>query len=74
MKTRQLILELDEIDYDTIQDYMADQQKSSALICQAEGTRPRTILPDGDSNLAGALMAECVRNVLEYRSMYEDQS
>lgn len=31
--------------------------------------RPMAIVPEGDSNLAGALVAECVRDIEEYRSL-----
>lgn len=62
--TRTLVLELDDDDYDAIQREIAHRQ---ARMRDARGT----ILPDGDSNLAGAIMAEVVRDLDEYRSMFD---
>ena len=74
MKTRQIILELDEDDWKTVQDYMADFQAASAKISAMSGSSGTgTILPDGDSNLAGAIMAECVRDLIEYRQLFAAQ-
>jgi hypothetical protein len=58
-QTRTIILELDELDYDCIQDFMAKEQ-----LCR---DKDGIILPEGESNLAGAIMAEAVRNLEEWR-------
>lgn len=74
MKTRQIILELDDDDWQTVQDYIADFQAASAKISAMSGNGGSgTILPEGDSNLAGAIMAECVRDLLEYRQLFDAQ-
>jgi hypothetical protein len=62
---RQLILELDEADWDTIHGYIAEFQRDS----QRVAPKQPTIVAEGDSNLAGAIMAECVRDLLEYRDI-----
>lgn len=67
--TRQLVLELDELDWQTIHKYIADYQSRSAKILAVDGKIGPTILPDGDSNLAGAIMAECVRDLIKYRHL-----
>lgn len=74
MKTRQMILELDDTDWDTIHEYIADYQAASAKVHAMCGKKGGAILPDGDSNLAGAIMAECVRSVVEYRELFEDRN
>lgn len=71
MKTRQLVLELDELDYDTIHGYIAEFQGKSAQVHAMNGNKGGAILPEGDSNVAGAIMAECVRDLLEYRALWE---
>jgi hypothetical protein len=63
MAKRQITLELDELDYDTIQGEFARQQQFRDDY--------GTILPDGESNLAGAMIAEAIRNCEEYRSIWE---
>jgi len=74
MATRQITLELDDEDWDTIQGYIADFQAASAKISAMSGASGNgTILPEGDSNLAGAIMAECVRDLLEYRQLFATQ-
>lgn len=66
MTQRQLVLLLDEADYDTIQAELARRQQRSRWQDAAGGV----ILPEGESNLAGALLAEAVRDLDEYRSLY----
>lgn len=68
--TRQLLLELDEADWDAVQAYIADYQAASARVRAMSGGKGGAIVPDGDSNLAGAIMAECVRDLLEYRATW----
>ena len=60
---RQIILELDEDDWNTIQSEFARQQR-----CR---DKDGVILPDGTSNLPGAMLAEAIRNLEEYRAMWE---
>ncbi len=62
---RKILLELDEADAETVDGYIADYQARNQA---ADGG---TIVPDGDSNLAGAIMAECVRDLLEYRASWK---
>lgn len=61
--TRRMALELDQDDWDTIHSYIADYQARN----KGDGG---TIVPDGESNLAGAILAECVRDLLEYRALW----
>lgn len=63
MTKRQIILELDELDYDAIQAEFCRQQKFR----DDDGT----VLPDGESDLAGAMVAEAIRNLEEYRAIWE---
>ena len=62
---RTITLELDEEDWDTIQREFAKQQSNR----DEDGP----LLPDGTSNMAGAMIAEAIRNLDEYRSLYEDE-
>lgn len=69
---RQIILELDELDYDVVQGYIADFQAKSARIHAMSGVQSgEAILPDGESNMVGAIIAECVRDLLEYRELWD---
>lgn len=61
-----MTLTLDEADYATIQKEIAHYQKGSRAI---DPTGP-TIVPDGDSCLAGAIIAECCRDLDEYRQLW----
>lgn len=70
--TRQIILELDELDYDTVQGYIADFQANSSRIHAMSGVKSgEAILPDGESNMVGGIIAECVRDLLEYREIWD---
>lgn len=60
---RTITLELDEDDWNTVQNEFARQQRFR----DADGP----ILLDGTSNLQGAMVAEAIRNLEEYRSMWE---
>lgn len=64
---RKMELLLDDLDFDTIQAEIAHRQARSRLIAP----NSPTILPDGESNLAGAIIAECVRDLAEYRTLWE---
>lgn len=64
MTQRSILLLLDELDYDTIQNELARRQ----AVRFPDGTGP--IVPDGDSNLAGAMLAEAIRDIDEYRSIF----
>ena len=61
--TRTMILELDELDFETIQKEITDRQRDD----HANGSE--TMLPEGESNLAGAILAECVRDLKDYRDL-----
>lgn len=69
MPNRRIELILDDLDFDTIQAEITHRQVRSRAI---DPTGP-TILPDGDSNLAGAILAEVVRDLAEYRAIYNEQ-
>lgn len=62
---RTITLELDEDDWNTIQGELARQQ----AFRDASGP----ILPDGTSNMAGAIIAEAIRNLEEYRALWESE-
>jgi hypothetical protein len=57
---RTIELELDEEDYDAVQDAIALYQS----LARVPGYP--TILPDGDSNLAGAILAQICRGWADY--------
>lgn len=59
---RELLLTLDEDDWNTIQNEIARQQ----TFRDDDGP----ILPDGDSNMPGAMIAEAIRNLEEYRAIW----
>ena len=58
-----MTLELDNLDYATIQWEIAYRQARSRLI----DPKGPTLVPDGESCLAGALIAECIRDLTDYR-------
>ena len=68
---RQIVLDLDQLDYDVIAKEIANYQASSAKIRAMSGGKGGAILPDGDSNLAGAIIAESIRSLVEYREMFD---
>lgn len=57
--TRQIILDCDDDDFDAIQREFAIRQ-----LRRRDG---QTCLPDGESNLAGAMVAEMCRDLADYR-------
>jgi hypothetical protein len=57
---RRLVLELDEDDWDAIQEAIARRQAWR----HADGG---PLLPDGESNTAGAVLAEICRGWVEYQ-------
>jgi hypothetical protein len=59
---RAITLTLDEADWNAVQAEFARRQ--------AFRDKQGNTLPDGDSNLAGAMVAEVVRDLDEYRSHY----
>lgn len=59
---RTVVLELDEDDWNTIQNEFARTQQFR----DEDGP----ILPDGTSNLQGAMIAEAIRNLEEYRAAW----
>lgn len=63
-----MILELDDLDYDTIQKEIALRQMRSRKI---DPNGP-TIVPEGESCLAGALIAEAIRDLDDYRDKMGD--
>lgn len=69
MSIRKMKLTLDELDYTVIQEEIAYRQARSRLI---DPNGP-TILPDGESCLVGAILAEVVRDLREYRNIFESR-
>ena len=67
MPNRRIELILDDLDFDTIQAEITHRQVRSRSIAPDSPT----ILPDGDSNFAGAIMAEVVRDLNDYRALWE---
>lgn len=76
MKT--MVLQLDDFDYETIQKEIASRQLHrwpnddplGGHVSSIDGVRREgTILPDGDSCLAGSILAECIRDLNEYRGL-----
>lgn len=64
MNRREMILLLDQDDFDVIQNEIARRQR-----CRwPDGSGP--IVPDGDSNMVGVMLAECVRDLNEYRDLH----
>ncbi len=59
---RQIVLNLDPDDYDAVQQALAVRQRR---------LNDRPILPDGDSNTAGAYLAEICRGWLEMLRLEE---
>jgi hypothetical protein len=80
MGVKTMTLTLDELDYATIQREIAHRQvrsrwpvgnESPGLIDPDGPPKSGTILPDGESCLAGAILAECVRDLDEYRTLWD---
>ena len=65
---RQIILVLDEDDWNAIQAEFAERQSFRRDDGQG-GTEP--MLPEGESNLAGAMVGEIVRDLKELRDLWE---
>lgn len=65
---RALLLRLDEDDWNTIQGEIAKRQ-AYRMDDGSGGTQP--IIPEGESNDAGAILAEVVRDLDEYRDLYD---
>jgi len=60
-----LVLQLDDEDFKTINAEITKRQKRSRW---PDGG---VILPEGESDIAGALVAEAIRDLNEYRSMFK---
>lgn len=65
MAIRRMELLLDDEDFDAIQAEITRRQMLSRRI---DPTGP-TLVPEGTSNLAGAILAEVVRDLDEYRDL-----
>ena len=65
MANRTIILECDDDDFDAIQQEITRGQLQDAAGFPAYG--------ETDSNISGALVGEMVRNLREYRDIYESQ-
>lgn len=61
-----MTLTLDEDDWNTIQDEISLRQVRSRKL-SPDGSH---CVPDGESCLAGAIIAEAIRDLDEYRSMH----
>lgn len=66
MAMRTIVLDCDEQDYAVIQREIARRQ------LQRDGQGMYSI-PDGESNIAGAVFAECIRDLDEYRSLFGER-
>lgn len=62
-----MTITLDEDDWDAVQTEIAERQRQSRVLWPGEPT----VMPDGDSDLVGAIFAECVRDLNEYRALWE---
>ncbi|WP_152051588.1 hypothetical protein [Tautonia marina] len=62
-----MTLELDEDDYRIIQAEIACRQRRSREAFPGEPT----LLPEGESSLAGAILAEVIRDLDEYRDRHD---
>jgi hypothetical protein len=63
---RTIVLELDEDDWNTIQDELAR--------AQAYRDKDGAILPEGESNLPGAIIGEAIRDLEEYRALWRAEN
>ena len=70
MAVREILLICDEDDWDAIQAEFARRQ-AHRMDDGNGGTQP--ILPDGESNLAGAIVGEMARDLEDYRDFYDEQ-
>ena len=61
---RTMVLTLDEDDYDTIQREIAQRQASNHA-------HDGAMLPEGESGIAGAHLAEAIRDLDEYRALWK---
>ena len=64
MTIRKMELLLDDDDFNTIQAEITTRQIR-------DRDRHGTMLPDGESSPAGAVLAECIRDLNEYRDLFE---
>lgn len=62
MQPRVIVLNLDEDDYNSIQEAIAKRQAYGRNLPDSNGQK---IMPDGDSNIAGAVLAEICRGWIE---------
>ena len=63
---RIIILECDDEDYDAIQ--------REITLRQRRRDDKGTLLPEGSSNLAGTIMAECCRDLIDYRDLFDEKT
>lgn len=67
MSIRRMELVLDDLDYETIQGEITKRQVLDRIIDPAG----ESIVPDGESNLAGAILAEVVRDLQDLRNLQD---
>lgn len=60
---RTIVLECDEDDWNAIQNELA--------LRQARRDEHGAMLPDGESNLPAAILAECCRDLIDYRALFD---
>lgn len=70
MNTRTMTLILDDLDFDTIQSEITRHQVLSRRL---DPNGP-TNIPDGDSCLAGSIIAMIIRDLDEYRAMFDSRN
>ena len=66
MTIRRMELLLDDDDFNAIQRELAHRQVRHRV----GGGEADTLLPEGESNIAGGLLAECIRDLDDYRAMF----
>lgn len=63
-RTITVTMDMDEFDFKTLLEETKEREKRSKALGLAE-----TLLPDGDSDETGAIVAECIRDLNEYRQL-----
>lgn len=60
---------VDELDYATIQKEIARRQSGTRMTDPNDPSRTVPCLPDGDSDMIGAMIAEIIRDLNDYRDL-----
>lgn len=70
MANKRIVLEVDEDDYRDIVTEIAHYQ----AVRRRSHTTGELLLPDGESDIAGAIIGEIVRDLREYREHWEREN